>query len=304
MYYTCFVTRVSANVLSVYICDKKDIGDIMKLAFSSNAFKAYSLETCIREIRAIGYEGVEILCDYPHAYPPDMTLNKVGALKASLIESHLDISNLNAFSLYAINDVYHPSWIDPSVEQRKLRMQHTANCIRLASELGAKSLSTEPGGICDRNRDNVKDLMRIFANGISEVAFEAEKNNVTILVEPEPKLLLETSKDFLEFMKEIYSHSVGLNFDIGHFFCVGEDPAELVYRLADFIGHIHLADIADNRIHNHLIPGEGAINLRAVLKAISDIGYDGFITVELYPYQHDPIYAAKEAYNYLNSIIN
>ena len=57
----------------------------------------------------------------------------------------------------------------------------------------------------------------------------------------------------------------------------------MVYRLADFIGHIHLADIADNRIHNHLIPGEGAINLRAVLKAISDIGYDGFITVELYP---------------------
>ena len=90
-------------------------------------------------------------------------------------------------------------------------------------------------------------------------------------------------------MKEIYSHSVGLNFDIGHFFCVGEDPTELVYRLAYFIGHIHLADIAIYRIHNHLIPGEGAINLRAVLKAISDIGYDGFITVELYPYQHDPI---------------
>ena len=52
-------------------------------------------------------------------------------------------------------------------------MEHTANCIRLASEFGIKSLSTEPGGICDRNRDNVKDLMRIFANGISEVAFEA-----------------------------------------------------------------------------------------------------------------------------------
>ena len=106
-------------------------------------------------------------------------------------------------------------------------------------------------------------------------------------------------------MKEIYSHSVGLNFDIGHFFCVGEDPAELVYRLADFIGHIHLADIADNRIHNHLIPGEGAINLRAVLKAISDIGYDGFITVESYT-RISTIRSMlqKEAYNYLYSIIN
>jgi sugar phosphate isomerase/epimerase len=304
MYEACLIIKVRFYLLSVYICDTEDIGDIMKLAFSSNAFKAYSLEASIKEIRAIGYEGVEILCDYPHAYPPDMTLDKVAALKASLIENQLDISNLNAFSLYAINDVYHPSWIDPSVKQRKLRIQHTANCIRLASELGAKSLSTEPGGTYDKNIDSIQNLMKIFANGISEVAVEAEKNNVMILVEPEPNLLLETSKDFLEFIKEINSSHVGLNFDIGHFFCVREDPSEIVYKLADFIGHIHLADIADNRIHNHLIPGEGAINFRAVLKAISEIGYNGFITVELYPYQHDPIYAAKEAYNYLNSIIH
>ena len=110
-----------------------------------------------------------------------------------------------------------------------------------------------------------------------------KKNNVTILVatnEPNaPKL--ETSKDFLEFMKEIYSHSVGLNFDIGHFFCVGEDPAELVYRLARLHWPYSFGSIGINRIHNHLIPGEGAINLRAVLKAISDIGYDSFITSSL-----------------------
>ena len=52
-----FVIRFSQMYILVYICDKIDIGDIMKLGFSSNAFKAYSLETCIREMRAIGYEG-------------------------------------------------------------------------------------------------------------------------------------------------------------------------------------------------------------------------------------------------------
>jgi sugar phosphate isomerase/epimerase len=276
----------------------------MKLAFSSNAFKAFTIESCIREISKIGYEGVEILCDYPHAYPPDMTLNKIRALSALITESQLDISNLNAFSLYAIKDVYHPSWIEPSESLRNLRRQHTIDCIQLAKKLGTKNLSTEPGGTYDKTKDNVKDLIKIFSEGISAVSSEAEKNNIMILVEPEPNLLLETSRDFLTFMKEIKSPSIGLNFDIGHFFCVGEDPAQLVYQLADYIGHFHLADIAASRIHNHLIPGQGAINLRAVLKAISDIGYNGFVTVELYPYQDDPVRAAKEAYNYLIDIIN
>src|SRR5215831_9570019 len=240
----------------------------MKLAFSSNGFKGYSLETCIKEIGALGYTGVEIMCDYPHAYPPDMSFNEIEVLKASIMRSHLGISNLNAFSLYAINDVYHPSWIDSSVEQRTLRIQHTLNCIKLAKELGVRTLSTEPGGIYDKYSDDLNGLKKRFFAGITEVAVEAEKHNIKLLVEPEPKLLLETSSDFLEFMKEIESPSVGLNFDIGHFFCVGEDPAQLVYKLEEYIGHFHLADIAENRIHNHLIPGEGAINFKAVLKAI------------------------------------
>ena len=42
----------------------------MKLAFSTNAFKKYPLEESIRAIANIGYEGVEILGDVPHAYPP------------------------------------------------------------------------------------------------------------------------------------------------------------------------------------------------------------------------------------------
>jgi sugar phosphate isomerase/epimerase len=276
----------------------------MKLAFSSNAFKAYSINTAVKEIQTLGYEGVEILCDYPHAYPPQMNPTKIEALKTSLKENHLGISNMNAFSLYAINDVYNPSWIDHSAEQRKVRIQHTLKCIELASKLGAKSLSTEPGGIYDRNRQDVGYLRNLFLRGISDVSTEAEKNKIKILVEPEPKLLIETSKDFLDFIKEIKSDWVGLNFDIGHFFCVGEDPVQLVYDLADYIGHFHLADIAQNRIHNHLIPGEGVIDFKRVLKAISDIGYDGYITVELYPYQKDPISAARKAHDYLMDIMN
>ncbi|MDE1830405.1 MAG: sugar phosphate isomerase/epimerase, partial [Thaumarchaeota archaeon] len=103
-------------------------------------------------------------------------------------------------------------------------------------------------------------------------------------------------------MQKINSEYVRLNFDIGHFFCVREDPAQIVHELSEYIEHFHLADINENRIHRHLIPGLGAINFAEVFQAINDIGYSGFVTVELYPYQSTPIKAAQEALDYLRGI--
>ncbi len=93
------------------------------------------------------------------------------------------------------------------------------------------------------------------------------------------------------------------SFDIGHFYCVGENPAKLVFELSDYIGHFHLEDIAGDRVHNHLIPGRGSIDFGQVFDAMNGIGYDGFVTVELYPYQANPVQAAEEAYNYLQDFI-
>ena len=65
------------------------------------------------------------------------------------------------------------------------------------------------------------------------------------------------------------------------------------------IHHFHLEDIAPSREHYHLMLGEGAINLQQVLKAILEIGYEGFVTVELYTYEAEAENAARRAYRYL-----
>lgn len=281
---------------------------MIKLAFSTNAFKRYSLEDSIREIAKVGYRGVEILCDIPHAYAPTFKDDQVRSLKKTLALSNMQISNLNAFTLYAIGDTYHPSWIDDS---RDVRIEHTIECIRLAKRIGAKHLSTEPGGPVaplpssqQQQHQDISRFEKIFLDGLTRVAKMAEGEDIKVLIEPEPGLLIENSRQFKNFMtKIINSKYFRLNFDIGHFYCVNEDPARVVYELSDYIEHFHLADIAHTRIHNHLIPGKGSIDFRSVFDAMDDIGYRGFVTVELYPYQDNPIYAAKEAYSYLCSIM-
>jgi sugar phosphate isomerase/epimerase len=93
-----------------------------------------------------------------------------------------------------------------------------------------------------------------------------------------------------------------LNFDIGHAYCVGQDPQDWVARMAAHTRHYHFEDIAPSRVHKHLIPGRGAIDFEATLRAIAASGYDGWLTVELYPYIDGPDEAAGEAFRYMTAL--
>jgi len=272
----------------------------MKFAFSSNAYTNYSLKESIADISKIGYQGVEIMCDSPHAYPLLLNSKKIADIKDELSNNNIQISNLNAFTLFAIGDTYHPSWIEEDLNYRRLRIDHTINCLKLAKELGAKNISIEPGGPISKSNYKEKYL-KMFIDSIKEVLPIAEEQKVKILVEPEPGLLIENSDEFLRFIKNFDSEYIGLNFDIGHFVCVNEDPSVLINKLENYIHHFHLADIKD-KIHNHLILGMGSIDIKKVLDSISKIDFMGFITVELYPYKDNPSKAALESFGYLKNI--
>ena len=274
----------------------------MKLAFSTNAFKKVSFEESLRQIADAGYQGVEIMADVPHAYPPQMSRRRLRGAVGLLKALRLGVSNVNAFTFFALGDTYHPSWIDSSPKVRAQRVEHTENCVRLAHDLGCGHLSTEPGGPLPSGVSR-EQAMEWFRLGLQMVYPLARELGVTILIEPEPDLLLETSDDFLEFIGTVPHGQVGLNFDVGHFFCVGEDPAAAAHALAPWIRHVHIEDIGADRAHRHLVPGRGAIDLGGVLTALRDVGYDDWITVELYPYESTARQVADEALGFLEPLL-
>ncbi|MCK9228819.1 MAG: sugar phosphate isomerase/epimerase [Syntrophorhabdaceae bacterium] len=272
----------------------------MNFAFSSNAFRRYNLIDAMQAIAHTGYRGVEIMADIPHAYPPDMTYSEIRRIRNVLRKCHLEVSNINAFELWAQGDTYHPSWIEKDPALRKMRLDHTLRVIDLAQELECPNISVEPGGPVDS--EVVDDPHAVFIEGLWKISDRARKAGVRVLIEPEPGLLIENSCQFLDLLQHLDPDVYGLNFDIGHFFCVGENPAHLTGTLHHMTHHYHLEDIAASRVHEHLLPGYGAINIREVLNAIDRTGYSGFVTVELYTYEDRPVEAARLAFKYLESI--
>lgn len=270
----------------------------MRLAYSSNAYMRFSFTEAARRIAALGYEGLELLADVPHAWPLNLLPHDVDNMRKTLEHHQLRISNINAFMMRGVSDprqpYWHPSWIEPDPFYRALRREHTKRALKLAAELGAPGIQTEPGGPLFPGMTR-RHALRVFYDEFMPCVELAETLGVALLIEPEPGLLIERFDQFLEFVAWIDSPAVGLNFDIGHAFCVGEEPQEWIPRMASWTRHYHIEDISATRVHHHLVPGEGAIDFSAVISAIQATGYDGWITVELYPYIEDPDAAGRRA---------
>src|SRR5437867_4592353 len=201
---------------------------MLQLAFSTNAYLKYSFPEAVRRLAALGYRGVEIMADVPHAWPACLLDEQKQAIRDALSRHRLAISNVNAFMMNAISDArqryWHPSWIEPDRHYRQIRIDHTQRALTLARELGAPCITTEPGGPVEKGASWAAAL-KLFVEGLKPVLEHAEKEGVLLLVEPEPDLLIERADQFLELMQHLDSPALGLNFDIGHFSCVCADPA-------------------------------------------------------------------------------
>jgi sugar phosphate isomerase/epimerase len=256
------------------------------------------VERAIDRIAGLGYAGIELLADVPHAWPAGLLEEQKEAIRGAIRSSGLVVSNINAFMMNAIADprqpYWHPGWTDPDPHYRAIRREHTKRALKLASELGAPHISTEPGGEIQPGQTR-RQATDIFYDEIMPVLDVAADLGVALLIEPEPGLLIERFGQYLEFAERVNHPALGLNFDVGHAYCVGEDPAEWVPRMKAHTRHYHVEDIAATRVHHHLVPGEGAIDFAATLRAIAAHSPDAWVTVELYPYRDRPDDAARTA---------
>ena len=103
-----------------------------------------------RRIAALGYEGLELLADVPHAWPAGLLDVQKRASCRRWSRPGLAFSNINAFMMNAVNDYrqpyWHPSFIEPDAHYRQVRIDHTRRALDLCAELGAPHITTEPGG--------------------------------------------------------------------------------------------------------------------------------------------------------------
>lgn len=275
----------------------------MNIGFSSNAFINYSLINSIEIISKIGYDGIEIVLDEPHAFLP-LQKNEIAKIKESLSKNNLLVSNLNANTVLGWkNDFngekFEPSLSNPNQKLRSWRIDYTKQAIDLAYMLHSKSICITSGLDTVENTDQCSQL---FQDSLIDLCEYAEKKNVLIAIEYEPYLLVDNSEKVLKLLSNDFKN-IGLNFDTCHAEVTKENLSKTISLFENNIFHTHISDCKDNT-HFHLIPGLGDIDFKEMYNSLKKIGYDDYLTAELYPYSDNPEDAASKAFIYLKNLMN
>ena len=125
--------------------------------------------------------------------------------------------------------------------------------------------------------------------GVREVAREAERLGLRLAVEPfqregiESWSILNTLGDAAEFVDEVGSDAVGIQFDIWHLWNT-PDLFEEIPRYAHLIAGVHVSDYRDptRGWADRVLPGDGIADIPAILGALDDAGWDGYYDLEIF----------------------
>ena len=152
---------------------------------------------------------------------------------------------------------------------------------------------------------------------LAEVIAYSQEHGIKPFHHAHLNTLIETTED----AKKLLAAAPGLFLllDTGHLLAAGSDPLDALNACKDRIGHVHLKDVHANNPGTwdyltgkfnqdarfaELGAGNLGLDTKGILAALEDIGYDGWISVELdrcYP-EREPGEAAKVNREYLASL--
>jgi sugar phosphate isomerase/epimerase len=126
-------------------------------------------------------------------------------------------------------------------------------------------------------------------HGVREIAREAERLGLRLALEPfqregiESWSILNTLGDAAQFVEEVGSDAVGIQFDVWHLWNTAEVLDEIPLY-AHLIAGVHVNDWREptRGWADRVLPGNGAADLSALLGVLDDVGWEGFYDLEIF----------------------
>jgi L-ribulose-5-phosphate 3-epimerase len=272
----------------------------MRLGHNTNGFGSHRLRDALAVIAGLGFRSVAITLDARALDPYDAgTLDEARAIGRWLAERDvLPVVETGSRFLLDPWRKHWPTLMSRRTEDRARRYDFLRRAVEIAPLLGAKVVSlwsgaTEPSREGEREEaEAVKDQR--LADGLGELARLAVRTGVVLGFEPEPGMHVSDMSGYRRVRAMVDSPAFKLTLDVGHAHITEESAPWAVRAFADDIVNVHLEGMRRD-LHDHLLPGEGDMDLGAVIGALREIGYAGPANLELSRHSHMAIDAARRA---------
>ena len=225
-----------------------------------------SFEECFREAADCGYDGVELQIKNP-------ATRDAGQLRTLMERYDLAIPAITSGMEYFGNGL---SLISEDKAVQKQAVNRLIEHLELAEHLGSMVLVGSMRGVID-DFSRYSLLEQRLVENLQRVQEVAERKNVNVVFEPINLYVINyinTLDEGTELIKKVNSDHFWLVIDTHHMRIHDGDMYEAIVRNGEWIRYVHYSD------GNRCYPGGGNVDFLQCTRALLDIGYSGWITME------------------------
>jgi sugar phosphate isomerase/epimerase len=265
----------------------------MKFALCNEMFGQRPLAEVAALASRLGYQGLELAPFTLAADVRDLPVAEVHRLRRAVQEASLEVVGLHW--LLASPAGLHIAHPDSTVRNRtrEFFLALIDTCAELGGRLcvlgSPKQRNIEPGWDVRAARERAVDFLR-------GVLPRAADRGITLCLEPlspEETNFLTTHTEALEFIREVGHPNCRLILDVKAMASEPTPFADIIRTSAPLLAHIHANDA------NRRGPGFGETDFLPILKALAEVGYQGYLSVEVFRFDPDPETIARESLAYL-----
>lgn len=229
------------------------------------------------KVKEHGFDGVEVSMFNPAEFP-------AAPLREALEQNELQATVCSVFTGGL-------SLISEDADVRRRSIQHLRDCAKAAADANIRMIAGplySPVGYLPGRR-RTEDEWKWAIEGYQQSAEAFATNRVTLAIEPLNRFetyFLNTAADAVKLCDEVNHPRVGVLFDTFHANIEEKDIAEGYRTVGKHLKHVHTCE------NDRGIPGSGHVEWKAVFQALSDIEYDGWLTIESFGFSLGELSAA------------
>jgi len=246
---------------------------MVKYAYDALVYWGEAIEKSIERVARFGYDGIEFAGE-PDKLKDTEDINK-------LLDKH-GIEASSICSLYTMER----DLASPKEGIRDNAKDYVKKLVKIASELGAKIVIVAPSA-CGKVKSEApyEKELNWAVSGIKECGEFAADLGVNLVIEAWNRYetyWVNRLEQALELKGMIGLENVGVMGDLFHMNLEEKSIPEAIKQAGKALFHFHIAD------SNRAAPGEGHLDFKPIIKALKEIDYDKYLSMELLPASADP----------------
>ena len=269
----------------------------MKYAICNEMFEGQGLRQYLPFVAELGYTGLEVA---PFAF--DTHVAETSAAEARAVGNEIRAAGLEVVGMHWLLARTQGLHINsPDREARDRAVSHLTGLIRRCGDMGGTIMvfgSPEQRAVLPGVSE--EDAWRWAVSFFQRVAPVAAEEGVTLCFEPlarDSTNFIYTKDQGVRLVEAVGHPSVALHLDVRAMSDEARPIADIIREAKPYLRHFHVND-------GNLGPGMGPVDYHPILRALRDIGYYGWLSLEAFDFTPGAERIARESMEYLRRVEN